>query len=91
MSRLSSRPIRTDRLGNYCFFIDFEGHIADELTDDCLRGIQASCAEVKFLGSDGTAGEGSTQTRQEAERAWAEAEQWVDSLRAQIRPDLPKS
>ncbi len=91
MSRLSSRPIKTDRLGNYCFVIDFEGHIADELTADCLRSIQARYAEVKFLGSYATAGEGSTETRREAERAWAEAEQWMDSLRAQIKSDPPQS
>ncbi len=83
LSRLSSRPVKRG-LGEYCFIVDFEGHIADELTADCLRSIHAKHADIKFLGSYPTAGEGSTATRAEAESAWADAHQWMDSLRHQI-------
>ncbi len=87
LSRLSSRPVKRG-LGDYCFIVDFEGHIADELTADCLRSIHAKHADIKFLGSYPTAGDGSTATRAEAESAWADAHQWMDSLRHQITGNL---
>ncbi len=87
LSRLSSRPVKRG-LGEYCFVVDFEGHIADELTADCLRSIHAKHADIKFLGSYPTAGEGSTATRAEAEAAWANAHTWMDSLRHQITDGL---
>ena len=36
LSKLESRPTKQS-LGDYCFLIDFEGHVADELVADCLR------------------------------------------------------
>jgi prephenate dehydratase len=36
LTRLESRPTKQS-LGDYCFFIDLEGHIADEVVTDCLR------------------------------------------------------
>ncbi len=83
LSRLSSRPVKTS-LGNYCFIVDLDGHIADELIADCLRSIRAKHADVKFLGSYPAAGAGSTETRAEAAGAWAEADQWMEALRSQI-------
>jgi len=83
LSRLSSRPVKT-ALGSYCFIVDLDGHIADELIADCLRSIRAKHADVKFLGSYPAAGNGSTETRHEASSAWAEADQWMEALRSQI-------
>lgn len=83
LSRLSSRPVKT-ALGSYCFIVDLDGHIADELTADCLRSIRAKHADVKFLGSYPAAGQGSTETRRDATSAWAEAEDWMQALRGQI-------
>ncbi len=83
LSRLSSRPVKT-ALGSYCFIIDLDGHIADELIADCLRSVRAKHADVKFLGSYPAAGALSTETRREATSAWTEADQWMQSLRAQI-------
>jgi len=87
LSRLSSRPVKRGVV-DYCFIVDFEGHIADELTADCLRSIHAKHADIKFLGSYPTAGEGSSATRAEAESAWADAHVWMDELRHQITDDL---
>ena len=50
ITKLESRPTKRD-LGDYCFFIDFEGHLDDELVADCLRNLAAKQAKVKFLGS----------------------------------------
>ena len=45
------------RLGDYCFFIDCEGHVADGLVADVLKNLVAHQAEVKFLGSYPVAGD----------------------------------
>jgi len=42
---------------------------------------------VKFLGSYPVAGEAGPARRQAASEAWRTASDWVDALRAQIRPD----
>ncbi len=83
LSKLHSRPART-RLGNYCFVIDFEGHIADDVVANCLRNIHAKHADVKFLGSYPAAGIDSGEARAEASEAWEEARTWMQALRDQI-------
>ncbi len=50
LTKLESRPTKRG-LGDYCFFIDCEGHISDEVVADALRNLVAKQAEVKFLGS----------------------------------------
>jgi prephenate dehydratase len=84
LSKLESRPTK-QALGDYCFIIDFEGHIADAVVSDCLRDLHASLAGVKFLGSYPAAGPAAPELRREAETSWAEAGSWVDSLRAEVR------
>src|SRR5262249_51754473 len=87
LSKLESRPTKRG-LGNYCFFIDLEGHVRDELVADCLRNLAAKQAEVKFLGSyPAAASEVGDARRKAAGKAWREASSWVDSLRAQVRDD----
>ena len=56
LTKLESRPTKKG-LGNYCFLIDLEGHIADEVVADCLRSLRAKVEDVKFLGSFPAAGE----------------------------------
>ena len=36
---------------NYIFYLDFEGHHADEPCRDAIVGLLSSCAFVKLLGS----------------------------------------
>ena len=83
LTKLESRPTKRG-LGDYCFLIDLEGHIADEVVADCLRVLHAELAGVKFLGSYPAAGEQGPAVRQRADAAWREAETWVDQLRAQV-------
>ena len=87
LTKLESRPTRRG-LGQYCFFIDFAGHVDDELVADCLRNLAARQAEVKFLGSYPVAGEAGPARRQAASEAWRTASEWVDALRAQVRPPV---
>jgi prephenate dehydratase len=85
LSKLESRPTKRN-LGDYCFFIDIDGHIADELVADALRNLAAK-GTVKFLGSYpvGGAGEATVHRRRTASREWRAATVWVDELRSQVR------
>ena len=84
LTKLESRPTKQG-LGEYCFFIDFRGHVADEVVADCLRNLVANQAEVKFLGSYPVAGEEGDERRQQATKAWKAAVDWLDGLRTQVR------
>jgi prephenate dehydratase len=83
LSKLESRPTK-QALGDYCFIIDFEGHVADAVVSDCLRDLHAGLAGVKFLGSYPAAGPAAPALRREAETSWSEASEWVDALRAEV-------
>ncbi|MEM7272579.1 MAG: prephenate dehydratase [Actinomycetota bacterium] len=83
LSRLSSRPVKT-ALGSYCFIIDLDGHIADDVIADCLRSIRAKHADVKFLGSYPAAGAAASESRDRMTSAFTEAAAWMDGLRSQI-------
>ncbi len=82
--KLESRPTKKG-LGHYCFLIDLEGHVGEELVADCLRDLRSKVEDVKFLGSYPAAGEHGPARRRDAEAAWREAAEWVESLRREIR------
>lgn len=84
MSLLISRPAKTS-LGNYHFIIDLAGHVQDDLVANCLQAVRAKHADVKFLGSYPAATNGSTEVRQEAVEAFAEADRWMADLRGRIQ------
>ena len=50
LARLESRPIG-DGLGQYCFHIDAEGHVASDEMGQTLLALRQMCADVRFLGS----------------------------------------
>ncbi|HUW01606.1 MAG TPA: prephenate dehydratase [Acidimicrobiales bacterium] len=83
LTKLESRPTKTG-LGDYCFLIDLEGHIADEVVGDCLRDLRAKCEDIKFLGSYPAAGEHGPGLRREAESNWRQADDWLQSLRSEL-------
>ena len=70
LTKLESRPTKRG-LGDYCFMIDLEGHIADEVVADCLRVLHAEVAGVKFLGSYPAAGNMAPRRAATAERGMA--------------------
>jgi prephenate dehydratase len=50
LTRIESRPTK-GRIGQYCFSIDCEGHIADERVGDAIAALHRVCADVRYLGS----------------------------------------
>ena len=83
LTKLESRPTKQS-LGEYCFVIDLEGHVADEVVADCLRDLHAQLPSVKFLGSYPAAGDDGPALRRDASAAWKAADEWLASLRGQI-------
>ena len=84
--KLESRPTKQG-LGEYCFLIDFEGHVGDEIVADCLRDLHASLRSLKFLGSYPAAGHHGEGLRRAASEAWREADRWIDGIRSLIVAD----
>ena len=84
LTKLESRP-RKQALGQYCFLIDVEGHIADDVVADCLREVHAHLAEVKLLGCYPAAGAGSEERRAELSEAAREAQRWIETWRGRVR------
>ena len=84
LTKLESRPTKHS-LGDYCFIIDLEGHVDDEVVADCLRDLHAQLAGLKFLGSYPAAGEHGPAIRRDAEASWRAADEWISTLRSQVQ------
>lgn len=50
LCRIESRPTKRS-LGDYCFSIDAEGHVAESRMAEALKGLHRVCKKVTFLGS----------------------------------------
>jgi prephenate dehydratase len=83
LTKLESRPTKK-ALGEYCFIVDLEGHVADELIADCLRDLHAELPGLKYLGSYPASGVAGAEIRREAGEAWRAADSWIEELRAQV-------
>lgn len=81
LTRLDARPARSN-FGEYRFFIDFEGHIAEPRIGDALAALRRRCRNVRFLGShpraDGVRAAIEPSARNED---FTEAADWVAALR----------
>ena len=73
-------------MGEYCFVIDLEGHISDEVVSDCLAELYAELGHIKFLGSY-PAHAKSNKHLTEIKEARRQASQWLKDL----ENCLPKS
>ncbi len=50
LTRIESRPTK-GRLGEYRFYIDLLGHVAEPRVGDALAALHRHCSQVRFLGS----------------------------------------
>jgi prephenate dehydratase len=64
LTKIESRPTKTE-LGEYCFFVDVEGHVADERVGDALAAVHRTQRDVRMLGSYRRSG---ARRRDEADR-----------------------
>ena len=84
LTKLESRPTKRG-LGEFCFVIEFDGHIGDDIVADCLADLQAHLVRAKFLGSYPVTGEVATDRREEVGEARRAAAAWITALRERIR------
>lgn len=82
LTRIESRPIR-DRIGEYRFFLDFEGHVAEARVGDALAALYRRCTEVRFLGSYPRADRTPTVVPPHgADAAFTAAARWLELVRS---------
>ena len=79
LTNLQSRPTKQG-LGEYCFIIELDGHLADPVIRDCLRDLRAHLADLKFLGSYPVGGAVGEVVREEATAARRSADAWIEGL-----------
>lgn len=79
LTNLQSRPTKRG-LGEYCFIIEIEGHLADPVLRDCLRDLRANLADIKFLGSYAVGGVVAAAARAEVTVARTAADEWMAAL-----------
>ncbi|MDF2976924.1 MAG: Prephenate dehydratase, partial [Actinomycetospora sp.] len=90
LTRIESRPLQ-DRRGDYWFFLDGSGHVAEPAMGEALAALRRRCTDVRFLGSyprarldgprgDAVAGPGEQEPGQTL-KDHTEAASWVAALR----------
>lgn len=86
LTKIESRPTKAE-LGEYCFFLDVEGHLAGERVGDALAAVKRTHRDVKLLGSYRRSGARRTDeaTRIQADdQAYREAAAWLASWRERV-------
>lgn len=80
LSRLESRPTG-EGLGEYCFWIDADAHLAEPRMQEALVGLRRTCRDVRFFGSYARADGRTGAVPEHADAAaYAEAATWVEGL-----------
>ena len=91
LTKIESRPTKAE-LGEYCFFLDVEGHLADERVGDALAAVKRTHRDIKVLGSYRRSG---ARRPDEAKRiaaddaAYRGAAAWLSEWRERIEPSGP--
>jgi prephenate dehydratase len=82
LSRIESRPMK-GRLGEYRFYLDFDGHVAERRVGDALAALHRRCQHVRFLGSYPKADPTPTIAGTDnADEDYLAADEWVSNLRS---------
>ncbi|MGH3760794.1 prephenate dehydratase [Actinophytocola sp.] len=82
LSRIESRP-QKGRLGQYRFYLDFDGHVTEQRVGDALAALHRRCLELRFLGSypkaeAGPPAVGATPGHTDAD--YAAADRWLSGV-----------
>ncbi|MCU1489232.1 MAG: pheA [Acidimicrobiaceae bacterium] len=83
LSRLVSRPTK-QALGEYCFVIEAEGHVSDQMLGDCLAELHRILGGLRFLGSYPVSGAHAEVRRAEVDLRRRSAEEWLTEVRTRI-------
>jgi prephenate dehydratase len=86
LTKIESRPTKAE-LGEYCFFVDVEGHLADERVGDALAAVKRTHRAVKVLGSyrrSGARRPAEARRIAEDDAAYRDAADWLRSWRERI-------
>ena len=86
LTKIESRPTKAE-LGEYCFFLDTVGHLADERVGDALAAIKRTHRDVKVLGSYRRSGARSTAEADAIasdDAAYRDAAAWLSGWRDRI-------
>ncbi len=90
LTKIESRPTKAE-LGEYCFFLDIEGHLTGERVGDALAAVKRTHRDIKVLGSYRRSGARSTAEAdriREDDASYRLADAWLASWREQVRdPD----
>jgi prephenate dehydratase len=82
LTRIESRPAK-GRLGEYRFFLDCDGHVADARVGDALAALHRRCPQLRFLGSYPRANGGPAVVAPgAADEDFAAAAGWLGEIRA---------
>ena len=88
LTKIESRPTKAE-LGEYCFFLDVEGHLADERVGDALAAVKRTHRDVKVLGSYRRSGARQTEEAERIARddaAYRDSAAWLAEWRGRIAP-----
>ncbi|WP_243837829.1 prephenate dehydratase [Cumulibacter soli] len=81
LTRIESRPWR-ERVGEYHFILECEGHVSDPRVGDALAALHRTCRDVRFLGSYPRGDRQNEQLPDDAtDHAFVEAAQWLAGVR----------
>lgn len=82
MTRLESRPTGA-AMGDYCFSIDFEGHVDDARVGEALMSLHRVAAKVRFFGSYPRADRRpATVAPTATDESFTDAWNWLDMLKS---------
>lgn len=81
LTRIESRPWR-ERVGEYHFILECEGHVADPRVGEALAALHRTCADVRFLGSYPRGDRQNEELPDDAtDLAFAESAEWIAAVR----------
>jgi prephenate dehydratase len=83
LTKIESRPTKRS-LGEYCFVVDLEGHVCDEVVGDSLQELHSKLAGCKFLGSYPAADATTVRASRMSSVARHSADAWLEQIRSLV-------